>query len=318
MIDKWSSLHVFFHDFSNIETVLHRLIWPSLQSNIINAEIKKYFFIRYWEGGPHLRIRYIIQEGTDPEEFTERLIGSWTDYLLKHPSAIELEKETFYQSHSLEGKSKNIIPSLPWFPNNSVQKVPYIPEIERYGGKVGIQIAEEYFCFSSEFVREILQNQHLNTNRMAVALDIMYIIFKSFCEDDLKMEEYEGFWSQYAKGWLDWESVEYVEKIRLKAEMQVKKLGEQLKVNLETMWNQFKLNGVYRGIKSNNLLGMMSTIAQLTKSVPLIDFNNTSERRIIGSYMHMHNNRLGVYPAQEAYLSLLLEGMYQYKPYYAM
>lgn len=309
MIDRWCSLHVFFHDFSNVETVLNRLIWPSLQSGIINKEIKKYFFIRYWEGGPHLRIRYIVQEGIDTEEFTERLTDSWTDYLLKHPSSIELKKETFYQSHSLEGKSKNVIPSLPWFPNNSVQKVSYIPEIERYGGKVGIQIAEEFFCYSSEFVRETLQDQHLNINRMAVALDIMYIIFK-FCEDDLKMKEYDGFWNQYANGWLDWESVEYAEKIRSKAEMQVKKLGKQLKVNLETMWNQFNLNGVYRGLKSENLLGMMSSIEQLIKSVSLIDLKNTSSGRIIGSYMHMHNNRLGVYPAQEAYLSLLLEGMY--------
>ncbi|PEE38308.1 hypothetical protein CN271_08075 [Bacillus cereus] len=311
MKDQWSSLHVFFHDFNIIEKVLHQLVWPSLQNSIRNNEIKKYFFIRYWEGGPHLRIRYVVQEGTDSQEFTNVLIDKWTDYLRENPSQIELEKEVFYQSHSLEGKSKKEIPNLPWFPNNSVQIIPYVPEWERYGGEKGIQIAEEYFCCSSEFVREILQNQHFNANRMAVVLDIMYLIFKVFSANDSETKEWKCFWGNYAKGWLEWENSEYERRVRAKSQMQAKKLGPKLLESLELMWDQFKLNGTYRGIENKNIFGMISAVDQLKKSAKFLDLTHTTPIKIMGSYMHMHNNRLGVYPAQEAYLSLLINELNQ-------
>ncbi len=55
--------------------------------------------------------------------------------------------------------------NLDWYPNNSVQEIPYIPEVERYNGNEMMTLSELQFEYSSRYVLEFLQATKPNLER---------------------------------------------------------------------------------------------------------------------------------------------------------
>ena len=72
MENEWTAYHVFIWDYSVLDDFINNLyekLSPSQQNNI--------FFIRYWEGSPHVRIRFRNIE----KELVKRAVNSSLKYL---------------------------------------------------------------------------------------------------------------------------------------------------------------------------------------------------------------------------------------------
>nr|WP_241652848.1 lantibiotic dehydratase C-terminal domain-containing protein [Lysinibacillus sphaericus] len=120
----WVSKHLFIHDYVLIEEFLKECLLPYL-----DREKVRYFFIRYWDGGPHIRLRY--QTAQDAAEKIEKELEHLLEsFHLKHSShsfqAISYDEAII--------QTEGIVPTAP-YPNFSIQAIEYVPELNRYGGR---------------------------------------------------------------------------------------------------------------------------------------------------------------------------------------
>ncbi|MEU3915478.1 thiopeptide-type bacteriocin biosynthesis protein [Streptomyces sp. NPDC029721] len=130
--DAWHSHHVFLHSATeDTDAFLIREAAPLLDGLVAAGEADRWFFIRYPEDGPHVRVRV---RGLTPA------------------AAAGLPGEL--------ARAAKEVPSVPgpWASaHGEVRAVPYRPETDRYGGPRALPLAEEVFADSSRVVVEVLR-----------------------------------------------------------------------------------------------------------------------------------------------------------------
>lgn len=125
----WSSLHVHLVGGQAVEDrCLVDIVAPALR-----ATGQPWFYVRYWEGGPHLRVR--TRAATD--ELRDRL-GAFATTA-----------------------------------GGRVVDVPYVPETPRYGGPAGLVCSEAFFHDSSELATELVARTPDAGTRVGLALDLL-------------------------------------------------------------------------------------------------------------------------------------------------
>lgn len=146
---SWTSLHC-------------RLSWrPEHLDEFITEKLvplldTEWFFVRYWETGPHLRIRY---RG-------ERDIASKIRDLIddaEYP-VVDVDPAAYYAGIGAS--------TTEWLPHGDVREVPYIPETERYGGAEGLPVAEELFCRSTEVAIAVLRSARTPSAKLTAAMEL--------------------------------------------------------------------------------------------------------------------------------------------------
>ena len=150
-IDDWYSLHVHLHiDRTAFDTFIAEHVAPICEELSRTGRISGWFYIRYWVGGPHIRIRI---SGADPE----------TQEQLRHhlQSAAEGVAATTTVDPAHRPDFSNEVASDEAHPNGiighaTVAETPYEPEIDRYGGPTGLAIAERAFVTSSRIAAKLL------------------------------------------------------------------------------------------------------------------------------------------------------------------
>lgn len=255
MQTKWLSAYIF--STIGLNTVLNDQIIPFLQ--VAGAYLKTpspYFFIRYGEGGPHIRLRMDIPE--ENEDIVRKMLSE----------------------HAI------------------VQYVPYLPEIERYGGLSTIALAEQQFHLCSEYVLSLISSQKWDYSMVliqAIQLD-MTLLFAL----QVSPEETIKICKQFIGAWLP----------RLYDRQQDSR--DQEKYFLSLMEKQF---AVYApSILSltakfwTSLHQGQATIQQYAdRHIPLLRnyqqlVDDTRKMRtIMCSLLHMQHNRLGIPNTDEAY-----------------
>ena len=133
----WLAAHLYYNE--PWEEFLTKGVEPYIRTLMRTGIASQYFFIRYWDRGPHLRLRFKA----------DRTI---IDQLLR-PNLQE-HFEHYFESRPSQRTEPHYPPDFPeqykWLPNNTLQWLPYEPEYERYGGSIGMAIAERQFQASSD------------------------------------------------------------------------------------------------------------------------------------------------------------------------
>lgn len=141
----WISLHVFIHDFARLSHFVRECL-GGLELPMRSG----CFFIRYWVGGPHVRLRFQVPEWRERIEERIRL------YLRRHPVEGTLDPTRFYAVYHSYREAE---PDWYWCESGSMHYIDYQPEPERYGGPVGLPLCEDYFAWDSNMVIRILHEQ---------------------------------------------------------------------------------------------------------------------------------------------------------------
>ena len=313
----WLAAYLFYGE--PWETFLTAAVQPFVTQTLASGAAEQFFFIRYWEQGPHIRLR--LKGGP------ERLAGQ-----------VRPQLEAFFNRHFLLAPSKRLEPEaavtwpahMRWLPNHSVRFVPYEPEIERYGGPVGMAIAEEQFHLSSRVVLQLLSSGRWGYERaLGAAIQLHLGLAWTL---GMSLVETRYFYSRIFEGWLNraygdhphLSTAEREERRRVTLEAFAQSFAQQqtgLVAFHRQYWQALENGSTFEQSWLNQWLWGMEEIGEQLRAAadrnqlvfPVafkLDLPILPQRQrmwsILGSYVHMTNNRLGILNRDEAYLGYLI------------
>lgn len=281
---KWKSLHIFCHDFKQQDQIIKYLY--EFSKKLINDNIiKKWFFIRYWDGGPHIRYRIELIETEVDKNYLEELY----EYIHDFNFINTVNKEEYYKNHSFDGQEVDWN-SLNWFENGEIVTMIYEPENDRYGGLDVIKYSEDLFYYSSELSSILIEKFDNISKRILCAYVVTNKIIKGVLSSFHKIYIIENikttisYWNQFSV--FD----DKIENFYLNNDKFINylKSDDDLQIIIEKFINQINL-------KLENIKEHVIDDEYLVS--------------IVFSHLHMLNNRLGVTPIYEriAYKYILKE-----------
>lgn len=260
--DEWISLHVFIHEFSRLSHFIVHCIAKMPQDFR-----RECFFIRYWLGGPHVRIRF---KGNHYRPLLENTIQH---YFSRNGFVSTLLRERYYTAYSEFLSSEG---ELYWCENSTYRYIPYEPETERYGGSHGLKICENHFIEDSNLILPaLILYSDKEIEKMLLGYCLVY--FSILQEFSL----YEKFLSEI----LGVSSADGREKDLF---VQVSKNLSGSKEALILVGNRWRAGGYFPRELDNLKLLVRETIRKLLAA----EVKGIS--KIINSILHMSFNRAGI------------------------
>lgn len=252
---------------------------PLLESEKENLE--QFFFIRYWQGGPHIRFRF---KSAVPEKIIYQLKETMNRFRLHYTSGYQLTKTEYYKNHLFDGfqpKEKELY----WHEDGTLTEIPYEAEFERYGGKSVMEHSEKLFQYSSTLALEFLDFSQENKGlvKLLLAGDFISMIYSLMEEEqaDELEKNYHSFWLGFAKTNLS---------------NQKEKFKKIYKV-----WEE-KTQLINKPIFQETKREFSRQLERIKKVNPTF-----SQNYLIASHIHMFNNRIGLSPELEQMVPLLLD-----------
>ncbi|WP_427338053.1 thiopeptide-type bacteriocin biosynthesis protein [Caloranaerobacter sp. DY30410] len=280
----WDSYHIFIH-----ETNLHDVFLVKFFSKFIrkledNNLLDKYFYIRYWQGGPHIRFR-VKKRGENGKYIRQELNKIFDEFNLEYNNSLILKPEDYYRNHKFDGQPVKK-EDLYWCDNRTIVEIPYIPEIDRYGGENVIELSEDLFHISSRLSLLILEKIEDNPNKKIIAALDLFSVAIQILEDKAKFNEiYSSFWAKHRN-----EKINY------------SKLTQKLIDIYSSRYHYIKDN--LKNIQYNDWYMNLKTILDnIVKNQTKYKTQNQARISILASHIHMMNNRLGVYPQYESMIA---------------
>jgi thiopeptide-type bacteriocin biosynthesis protein len=148
----WVSAHLYFH--GDLDDVIAHVVTPAVRAVAERPAGGQHFFLRYWEGGPHVRLR-IRAADQDTAAVQHAIRRHAEDYFARNASATRVDAEAYRATRrwamSLEPWTD---PAAELSPNNSVRFVPYRREHHKYGYGPAMAAVERHFTESSDIARD--------------------------------------------------------------------------------------------------------------------------------------------------------------------
>jgi len=316
---RWLSVHLFYYD--DPVPLLLECIKPLIAELRAQQVIERFFFIRYWQGGPHIRLRLLCTQAALRESIQPMLEARVTTFFTHHPSITQIEQETYVRYRVALGRREHAQEDqTPLYPNNSFQYIPYEPEYDRYGGVEAMPVVEGYFMQSSELVLDLLQKRPSHDQLTGQAIAMMFLGVWLW-ENDLT--NLPLLFERYSRGWMASFNVDRAytpplfEKKYSRQSQQLRHLVEQLLALKQQQ--DFSLADALIARWSTTLKTLKDQLCRLESQGKLQYRPGTSSPEhpeqlryrsllsILFSCLHMHNNRLGISLLEEAYLAFLLQ-----------
>lgn len=177
--DAWISAHIFHA--GSLDRMALELVAP-LRDDLADG-IDGLFFLRYWEGGPHLRLR-IRPRGAD--EGVRRLVADRASaYLDRRPSRRSLTEREYRRLADTAAAGERLLShERRLHPNDSVRFFGYRPEHHAFGGPACMPIVEQHFTESSAIALDLLARQPCTAQRAAIGVAVLYTVL-AVCEPEL-------------------------------------------------------------------------------------------------------------------------------------
>ena len=283
--DAWLGVHLFFEGdvYSEIgDRVVLEVAAPFVEGLGTTHPGTPWFFLRYSEGGSHIRLR---------------VRASWE----------RLDAEVRPAIEQAAARAAPLVRHLAF--------VPYEPEIERYGGPHGLVAAERLFHHSSETTLALLRGVDADPSaRFGKALLAMLIQLHVFCA---RRELAAALAEAYGTGYLRAQVPEADRQEQWIAAFHagLDRQANHLANSVEGVWEALAVGArltpdldCYRD-RMTEIATVLHKLCE--EDCLLLDGKPTDgwpdiQHRIVPSYLHMMNNRLGVSIRDECYLSVLI------------
>lgn len=326
---NWISIHIFY--YSNVNPMLLDCIGPLIEELRERELIRRYFFIRYWQEGHHLRLRLLPTEGVEQEEIKRVVEPVLTDYLKRYPALYEPDYKSLAKYHKelflaeygtdkwLETYSED--GEMPVRANNSFHYIQYEPEYTRYGGVEGIEVAEWHFEQSSDLVIRLLRevNLRVRTILLGMSVQLWLPLCYAFLEDDATMivflKRYIGFWQGRYQDKRDGKTFDrQYQRVAPDLQQRIAEIKSYATTGAAgnlTVSERVWIEHIHELRRRIDILDSERKLLLITRSESgeeqVITDRATVYSRLLSSYIHMTNNRLGAAIADEVYLAHLLK-----------
>ena len=301
----WTSIYI-FHGLP-FEPLLQKGIGPFVEFCLARGWATGWFFVRYGEEGPHIRLRI---KG-DPGLLAREARAWFARYLGQNPSERPLWMED---------------PQLGARPNNSLYFPQYHPETARYGGERGMAIAERQFCLSSQAVLSVLTEDATwdYGKALGIAVQLHLVGASAFGLGAADLERifsaFSHYWISRAEGTVPGTPPEQQYRaVQHRFEAMYQTQAPVLEAALSDLWlpNRSGPNGPdwlkewHRGMTAvGQAFRNAVKDGALRYRIPAYFRRNFPAFTVLDaihmSLLHMTNNRLGILNGDEAYMGYLL------------
>ncbi|HEY3712425.1 MAG TPA: lantibiotic dehydratase C-terminal domain-containing protein [Amycolatopsis sp.] len=198
----WLSAHIFYH--GNSDELLTGAVLPLFDELFADGLLRRRFFLRHWERGPHVRVRLQVEAG-QADAVRARVADRITGHLAEHPGPADADPERLRASLrklSLLEHGSDADPELRAAePANTLRWIGYVPELAKYGGPAGLAVAEDVFDVSSLLAGQVLRQVGSDNARLGIALQLLLIAGRSLGLDDaglaVFLRSYQERWQGY-------------------------------------------------------------------------------------------------------------------------
>ncbi len=282
---------------------------------------EQFFFVRYWENGPHIRLRFKGQKAKLYGEVKPLVEKAFKEYLGKFCT----------DDNSISHRNPGFVS------DKTMIIVPYEAETDRYGGEQAMAICEQQFQNSSEAVfQALIENPSWNYSQaLGIAIQ-MHIAFAV----KTGMTNYEAY-QFFARQFQNWFPSAIHSKVGASPEELDKYKSEVLTAFSESFEKQRDVlepfaETINQGLRDNitdfssawfrdwceNIELMHEALLNLKKKgrlfVPesfqkalFIERSMPHEWYVYDSLCHMTNNRLGILNQDEGFIGFILARLFK-------
>ncbi len=150
----WLSVHLFYQGSSDL--LLRELVLPLVAELREGNLLARYFFLRYWRGGPHIRLRLLPHDGSGATDVRTAARRHSHRFFAVHPSADTLSPEEYARQARVLDRAEPGEPDLPLQSNNSLRVFEYRPEHHKYGTGAPLAAVERHFERSSDLALDLV------------------------------------------------------------------------------------------------------------------------------------------------------------------
>lgn len=190
----WTTLQAYVHDSEVTDAAITEVIGPVGRALQESGGISAQFFLRYWEGGPHLRWR--LRDAS--AEAIDTATTAMRTFLAAHPPRETVDPEVFLAGVGQRAADQGASGAGEWYEHGTVREVGYAPETDRYGGPQALELAEQLFAVSSRVVESVIKACPAGPRRVGVAIDLAHALVAGSGAEDL---EAARFLRGYVLGW---------------------------------------------------------------------------------------------------------------------
>jgi thiopeptide-type bacteriocin biosynthesis protein len=283
---EWLGVHLSFDGWiygGTCDRVLVELVAPLVVAVRGRCLAERYFFVRYGEGGPHIRLRFLGRRDV--------LVGEVLPLVVRTCRAFALPG--------------GVTPRM----------APYAPEYERYGGPDGVALAERCFEASSDAAIVLLGGMRPGDQRarFAQSLFTTLAMAHAFCRDRM---EAAAFVREYGTRYLGVIARRDDAHATLRAAFAegYERQASRVHPYVEECWGRLcRAESLSAALDPwvAHLRELRVAFEGLARAgrLALPDGSpgrHSAMRRIVPSYLHMMNNRVGVGIPHEAYLATVI------------
>lgn len=332
MSESWISLHIFYS--SNANPVIVDVIAPLVEDLRVRGTIQRYFFIKYWMEGPHVRLRLQPAPGVTKERVKQEIEPMINAYLERRPALYDIDQDEYRSFHKdmfIAEYGQNAwdekfgeVGEMGLRGNNTWHYIEYEPEYRRYGGVDGVELAEWHFEKSSDIVVRCLRdtNVHVRPILLGLSIQISLPLCFAFLRDDVRVQSFLKNYIRY------WQETFHQNSVDMMPDFEKKytRLAPDLQRRI-TEIRHYIVDGT-PGHLTELEREWASHIAELRRRVddlvaqgklvfagkgvdggtgPIEENDFGYYEILLSSYIHMTNNRLGVSILDEIYLSYILQ-----------
>jgi thiopeptide-type bacteriocin biosynthesis protein len=299
----WISAHIYFEGniYSKFcDDLIKHVLTPFINKEQNKHLYEKYFFIRYTDNDPHIRVRFYGAKNKLEKELQS---------IFENQVCQDLKNFITYNKSNDPGTTidKN---------NFGIKWIPYEPEMERYGGMEAIKVAEEFFFYSSTAAIEIIKSFAENDRslRLGMGLASIVILLQKFCNNKGKAAR---LINNYSSSYLN-----AVARKEAQHEVWIESFdagfisqSEKLIEFVNTIWDALDEDDELPDLLdtySKNIKLIAHKLKKLSQDKKIIINDHLALSwedcifLIIPSYIHMMNNRLGIPIVDESYLAFLI------------
>ncbi|MFH8385765.1 lantibiotic dehydratase C-terminal domain-containing protein [Kitasatospora sp. NPDC018058] len=310
----WVSAHLFYH--GDQDAVVVGAVRPAVERLRLAGQAEGFFFLRYWEGGPHVRLRVL----TSPEHAAQvRSVIEETaaEFYRASPSESSMTPQEYADSApSLAALERMADYDTVLHPDNSVAFVDYVPETDVFGTGRSLEAVERQLMAASALAVELIARGRKPGQRAMDAF-AMLAANRTLFTGILPELAYQARFMVESGG----QAAQLIGTPEFERYFEANKA--QLRSTLEAVWAVTRgvalpdgsvANGWLASTRDLNdtlvqleLLGRLDAYPGFEAPAEVLDhINHLAPQLIVERCAHLMCNRLGISLAQESHLRLLL------------